>query len=334
MKLHKRILTTIIALLTLVLTCHTLSATEAWTPATGDVNLDERPENKPEAQFKHAAALLSAGEPRSAAKQLEALIEEHPKAKWNPHARFLLGLARFNSGYYESAFAAWDQLQTEYPENDRRKQVFQLQRKAANKIARHDLEEALSLYDKLVDIAPNANMGAQVQKAKADALFERGRYMYASDQYLALVDYYPGSTRVPYAWYRIGVCHLEMARWIGRGTDQLVQAIRRFEDFLANFPDHRLAAKARKKLKEAQNLRAEKYARIAEYYMGPAQRPSAALPYLEYMRDALPETKTGEWAEQEISEVVKTDQPPRGRVTPMSLPGVVTTSNEKEGEDQ
>ncbi|MFW6456752.1 MAG: outer membrane protein assembly factor BamD [Planctomycetota bacterium] len=307
-----------------------LPAGEVWTPSTGDVDLDEPTEAEPYAQYKHAAALLASGEPRSAAKQLTSLIQEHPDASWIDDAHYLLGLARFNLGSYKPAFIIWQELQNKGPESDRAQHLFQLQKKALTKIARRDLDSALPLYDQLVEVAPDQSSGAQAQKAKADALFEDKRFRHASDQYLALIDYFPGSTSVPYAWYKIGVSELEMAKWIGRGTDRLTLAIQRFRDFIHNFPEHRLVSQAREKLKEAQRLRMEKYSRIAEYYLGPARQPSAALPYLQEISHNLPDERGGKWAKEQIQDTETTEKTPRrGRVRPMSLPGV-TDNNEKE----
>lgn len=305
---------------------------EAWTPQTGEVNLEERPRDDAEAHFRHAAALFAAGEAKSAAQQLKGLLEQHPEAEWAEQAHYLLGLARYNRGRYRAAFRAWHPIHEKFPESDQRKKVFALQRTAAKRQTQKSLRKGLKMFDQLTEIAPDRESGALAQKDRADALLAAGEYLRASDQYLALVDYYPDSSWVPYAWYRMGKCHLELAKWIGRGTEHLEEARRRLEDFLANFPEHQFADEAEAELNEVQTLMSGKYRDIAEYYLGPGKRPTAALPYLRHIQRSVPESSNGEWAERKINEILEhREAPAQGHVRTMALPGV---SQKRETEDK
>lgn len=309
-------------------------AMEVWTPQTGEVDLEERPRQDPEDRFRHATAMLAAGETEGAVRHLRSLIKKHPDAEWTEKAHFLLGMALYNDGRYKAAYKTWTDFRRKYPDSERTERVFALQRKAAIQRSGRNVKKGMAMFDHLSEAAPDREAGALTHKARADALLHAGKYLRASDQYLALIDYYPDSRWVPYAWYQMGVCHLELAEWVGRGTEHLEEAERRLEDFVRNFPDHEYADDAREKLEEARALRAEKHRRVALYYMGPAKRPSAALPYLRYIQRALPESKQARWATENIQEILEQrGAPVQGQMHQMSLPGV-TPAAKTEGPTQ
>jgi len=177
--------------------------------------------------------------------------------------------------------------------------------------------------------APDAEFAARCLVAKADSALEARSYLRAADIYLSLIDYFPDSSWAPYAWFKIGECRLRAAKWIGRGEEHLRQAEAALGDFVAHFPEHSLAGKAREELAEARALRAAHYRKVAEYYLGPARRPASALPYLELIRDELADTPEAAWAEAKIREVLAAEAAPvRGHYRAMPLPGVVAAEPE------
>jgi outer membrane assembly lipoprotein YfiO len=308
--------------------------TEVWTPETGEVDLERRPRQEPEARFRHAAALLAAGQNDGAVRLLRELLQKHPDAEWAEEAHFMLGLALHNDGRYKAAYRAWETLREKYPDSKRTKRVFTLQRQAAIQRTEKSVKKGMKMFDRLSKAAPDREAGVLTRKARADALLQAGEYLRASDQYLALIDYYPNSKWVPYAWYQMGVCHLKLAKWIGRGTEHLEEAERRLEDFIRNFPENEYTDEAKATLEEVRSLRVEKHRRVAQYYMGPGDRPTAALPYLRYMQDALPDSEQAQWAREKIQQILnEREAPTRGQSLPMSLPGV-TADTSTEGPTQ
>ncbi|MFP4176037.1 MAG: outer membrane protein assembly factor BamD [Planctomycetota bacterium] len=291
-----------------------------WVPDMGEVDLEERPRDEAEARFKHAVALLASGESKSAARQLRGLLEEHPEAPWANRARYMLAVAQYNLERYEAAFNTLNSYQKDESEDKAIQQVENLQYKAAEARTEQNLNKGIELLDQLAERSGDPELAAQAQKSKADALREDGQYLKASDEYLALIDTFPRSELVAECWYRIGMCHLELARWIGRGTEHLKEAQTRLKDFLYNFPDTQFAPEAREALQDAQRLHAEKYARIARYYIGPADRPAAALPYLRHVRRTVPDKQLGQWAEKQIRKIHRDrESPPRGHLKPIKL---------------
>jgi outer membrane assembly lipoprotein YfiO len=175
-----------------------------------------------------------------------------------------------------------------------------LQLQCATKLSTENLKTCLRLLDRLIEDAPDDEFAVKCRKSKADALFNAGKYLEASQEYINFIDAYPNSKLVPEAWFQIAKCHLEQAEWIGRGTQRFKQAYLYFEDFVNNYPNHELTDEAKKTLHGIRAVEAEKYQKIARYYLGPANEPTAALPYLNYIRDSFPGSEAAEWAESQL----------------------------------
>ena len=296
-------------------------------PETGEVNLDDPQRESPDARFRHAAALIGAGEPMSGVVQLRQLVTEHPDAEWVEQARFLGGFGLFTAGRHEEAFQEWGEFLSRYPESEQKYGVREMQLRAAISRAGEDVGDGLALYDRLIVDAPTREFAAQCQKEKADAIMGTGDYLLARDQYVAVLDYDPDSPWAPYCWYKVAECDLRLAKWIKRGTEHLERAGRAFRDFVAAFPEHELADNARENLEEVHAGQAAKYKMIAEYYLGPDRRPTAALPYLHYIRTELPDTEEAKWAAKRTEQILADPSVPvKGRCRTLDLPGVSTTN--------
>ena len=298
-------------------------AVEVWTPDTGEVDLEELPRDSVEARFRHAAALITAGQAVSAAAQLEELLKQQPDAQWAERARFLIGVAHFADKKYDTAFAEWEDFHNRYPKSALARPAFEFQLQAALMRIREDMDGGQALFDRLIAKAPDKDFAVRCQKEKADAILAAGEFFRARDEYLALVDFFPDSPWVPYAWFKIAECDLRLAEWIRRGTEYLESSKKGFEDFLTTFPDHNLAAQAQDKLKEVRARQVAGYRRVAEYYMGPGMHPTAALPYLAAIRETLPDSDDARWADEKAAEIRKNEQVPlKGETIGTPLPGV------------
>lgn len=311
------------ALLATAIAGRTCGAIEVWMPETGEVNLDDAQRETPEARFKHAAALIGAGEPMSGVAQLRQLIAEHPDAPWVEQAGYLVAFGLLTGGRYEEAFEEWEEFLGRYPESKQKYGVREMQLKAAALRASENLHDGMGLFDHLISGAPTREFAAQCQKEKADAVMDAGDYLLARDQYVAVLDYDPDSPWAPYCWYKVAECDLRLAEWIQRGMEHLELARRAFRDFMEVFPEHKLADEARENLKRVQSEQAARYKMIAEYYLSPGGRPTAALPYLRYIKAELAETEEAKWAAEKIEQFLADPSVPvRGRYRKLNLPAV------------
>ena len=299
------------------------SAIDVWTPETGEVDLEELPRETPEARFRHAAALITAGQPTSGVLRLRELVTQYPKARWVEQAYFLIATGLFTASQYESAFVEWETFLAGYPNSMLRRSAFEFQLQAAVLRAREDLEKGQALFDRLISKAPDKEFAVRCQKEKADVILRRGRFFEARDEYLTLIDFFPDSVWVPYAWFKIAECDLRLAEWIKRGTQYLESAQRGFEDFLASFPRHNLAGDAQENLEKVLTKKVAGYRRIAEYYIGPGRRPKSALPYLDLIRETLPASEDARWAGETTRQIEQAGRAvQKGEYGRMQLPGV------------
>jgi len=299
----------------------TAGAVEVWMPQTEEVDLDELPRDTVEARFKHAAGLIGGGQPISGVNQLRELLEEEPEAEWAEEAHYLIALGLLSEGRNEVAFKECEALLERYPDTTRRDEAYEIQLNAARQRTLENVTDGHELYDRLALRAPSEEFELRCQKEKADATFEAEAYLTARDEYLAFVDYYPDSVWVPYCWYKMAECDLEMASEHQGGTELPERAQETFEAFKEFFPEHALAEEAAEKVAEAADLQAASYREIAEYYMGPGKSPTSALPYLEYITKELSETDQADWAAAKIEEIMANEPIPlRGRFKECDLP--------------
>jgi outer membrane protein assembly factor BamD (BamD/ComL family) len=330
----------VLVLLAAALAGRTCGAVEVWMPETGEVNLDEVPRDSLEARFKHAAALMGGGDPMSGVLLLRNLVAESPDAQWVEQARYLIAFGLFTHGRYEKAFREWAEFLTAYPESEREDDAREMQLKAATLRAEENLDDGLALFDKLIDdgqsrefAAPNREaagrwreFAVRCQKEKADAIMRAEDYLLAREEYAVVLEYDPDSAWAPYCWYKVAECELELNMWLRRGTEHLRRAGRAFRDFIAFYPEHELADAAREKLVQVDVEQAARYKVIAEYYLGPARRPAASLPYLQYLRTELPDTDEAKWAAEKMEKILADPSiQVQARYRRLELPGVRPT---------
>jgi len=327
----------ILALLAAALGGRVCGAVEVWMPETGEVNLDDVPRDSLEARFRHAAALIGGGDAMSGVLQLRELIAESPDAQWVEQAHYLIAVGLFTDGRYEKAFREWAEFLRAYPESERADDAREMQLKAATLRAEENLDAGLALFDELIAdgqsrevAAPNQEAAARCreyavlcQKEKADAIMRAEDYLLAREEYAVVLEYDPDSAWAPYCWYKVAECELELDMWLRRGTEHLQSAGRAFRDFIASYPEHELAQEAKEKLVQVDIEQAARYKVIAEYYLGPARRPAASLPYLQYIRSELPDTDEAKWAAEKMEEIFADPSiPVKDRYRRLELPGV------------
>ena len=312
-------------------------ALEVWTPQSGEVDLEELPRDAPEARFRHACALVAAGQGKSALPLLRRLLEENPNAEFAESARYTTGMALLSAGEYQEAFDEMDAFLAHYPDSSFAVDARDLQLEAAGNQIGSDVEAGVALFDRLAAAAPAEAVGARAryQKEKADALLRHGRYLWAKAEYTALRDLSPGNELVMYSFVKEAECDLQLSQWLGRGDEYLKRARRTLSDFVAVYPEHELTEEAKEKLAQTQALEAEHNKGIALFYIKCKKRPGAARNYLLYIMHEFPETEDARWAERTLEEILKAEGTPLlGSIQKSELPGASAAEKpESEGAD-
>ncbi len=120
----------------------------------------------------------------------------------------------------------------------------------------HKWLDARQLFQKIVDDYPQSQYLPQAKLGLGDAYLGQDTpesLVLALNQYREFLTYYPTSAQAPYAQYQIAMTHFKQMRGPERDQTQTRDAIQEFETFLERYPNDKLAADAREKMREAKN---------------------------------------------------------------------------------
>ncbi len=307
--MHRKLLA--LAGVMLLLAAPQAVGTEVWTPDAGQADLEDVPPDSPQARFSHACGLVTAEQYAAGIQMLNALVEQHPGANFAPRAHYTVALARYGQEKYAAAFRKLQKFRSDYPDHELSADAVELQIKCLRRVAAGDLDDGLELLDEMMSDAKTQKRAARYQKLRGDLYFEAKSYLFASDAYDRLVQDFPESTWVPYAFYRMALCQLKLGEWLGRGPEHIVNARRTLEHFMEVYQDHRLAEKARAKLQKARSLEAGWNAKLARFYLDD-NKPTAAAVYLKYILDNFPHTEQARWAEKQMKRIREAGRLPPG----------------------
>ncbi len=137
------------------------------------------------------------------------------------------GMENYESGYYESATEAFQELKDKYP------------------------------------YSPYA-ITAEIRIA--DALYRRTLYDEAFEAYTEFERLHPKNPEIPYVIYQKGMCHFERATTIDRDQSHTLLAKEEFERLLKKFPSTEFARLARAKIRECYIFLARYELYVAHFY--------------------------------------------------------------------
>lgn len=307
--IHRKVL--VLAALALVLVASQAVGTEVWAPDAGQADLEDVPPDSPRGRFSHACGLVAAEQYAAGIQMLKALLEQHPGADFAPRAHYAIALAQYGQQKYTAAFRKLQEFRSNYPEHGLAADAMELQIKCLRRLAAQDVDDGLELLDEMMSDAETQKRAARYQKLRGDLYFEAQSYLFASDAYDRLVQDFPESKWVPYAFYRMALCQLKLGEWLGRGTEHIVNARRTLKHFTEVYKDHRLTDKVRAKLQKARSLEAQWNAKVARFYMDDSKPGSAAV-YLQYILENFPHTDQAQWAEKQMKRIREAGRLPPG----------------------
>jgi outer membrane protein assembly factor BamD len=137
------------------------------------------------------------------------------------------GMENYESGYYESATEAFQELKDKYP------------------------------------YSPYA-ITAEIRIA--DALYRRTLYDEAFEAYTEFERLHPKNPEIPYVIYQKGLCHFEQVTTIDRDQSHTLLAKEEFERLLKKFPSTEFARLARGKIRECYIFLARYELYVAHFY--------------------------------------------------------------------
>ena len=132
----------------------------------------------------------------------------------------------------------------------------------------HDVDhaKAIEFFQEVIDNFPYSDYATRAELKIADTHFEQRNFEEARSFYQDFVELHPNHEQVPYAIYRNGLCSFERIRAIDRDQEPTREAIAQFRVLLERYPRSEHSQEARQRLKEAEDLLAERELRIANFY--------------------------------------------------------------------
>ncbi|MFQ5991055.1 MAG: outer membrane protein assembly factor BamD [Nitrospiraceae bacterium] len=110
------------------------------------------------------------------------------------------------------------------------------------------------------------NYDPHVIMKRAESFFERGNYPEAIVEYQHFLDLHRVHTLAPYAQYKLGESHFKMVKTVDRDLSPVYEALDAFEKLRTDYPGSRYEVQVATKVRECNNLIAQRYFLVGEFY--------------------------------------------------------------------
>lgn len=177
----------------------------------------------------------------------------------NSIPRILIIVALISSCSYSTST-----LKKESAEATYNKAVKKLERKKfIGLIPYRNTEEAIELFQQVIDNYPNTKFAVLSEIGLADAYFYKNEYDEAQSRYNEFYNLHPNNEYTPYAIYMSGRCFEELSSDYDRDLTPVKNAISEFQRLIRDYPESSYTEDARKRLEGL-------YEKVAmrEFYIG------------------------------------------------------------------
>ena len=110
------------------------------------------------------------------------------------------------------------------------------------------------------------NYDPNVIMKRAEAFFEKEEYAEALVEYQHFLDLHRAHVLSSYAQFKIGMSHFKMSKSIDRDTAPITKAQEAFEKLLKEYPGNKYQAEAVEKIKACNDLMAQAYYFVGQFY--------------------------------------------------------------------
>ncbi|MCF8128106.1 MAG: outer membrane protein assembly factor BamD [Deltaproteobacteria bacterium] len=127
-------------------------------------------------------------------------------------------------------------------------------------------KESIEIFQKIKDRYPYSTFAITAELKMADALYERGEYDEARDEYAEFEKMHPRNKDVPYVIYRQGMCYFNKSAAIDRDQSDTFKAREEFERLIKRFRKSSYTEQARRKVRECYVKLAEHELYVGDFY--------------------------------------------------------------------
>ena len=129
--------------------------------------------------------------------------------------------------------------------------------------------DARKYYQQIVDNYPQSPLRPDAKLGVGDSYLSEGgeaNLVLAENEFKEFITFYPTSTRVDYAQYKLGMSHVNRMRAPERDQTETKAAVREFEVFFDRYPNSMLMPEVRTKWRDARSRLSEASYKVGLYY--------------------------------------------------------------------
>ena len=160
-----------------------------------------------------------------------------------------------------------------------------LMKKGLEKMAVGDYLSAIDAFQKIKDRYPFSKCATMAQLKLADAIFGKGSYDEAYNNYDEFERLHPTNPQIPYVIYQKGMCHFKQIGTIDRDQSHTSKAKEEFERLIRRFPDCKYSRLAQKRLRDCFIELAEHELYVGKFYYKIKKYKAAKSRFLYILRN-------------------------------------------------
>jgi outer membrane assembly lipoprotein YfiO len=137
---------------------------------------------------------------------------------------------------------------------------------------------ARQYFTKLLDSYPQSAFRADAKLGVGDSYLGENTsasYVFALNEYREFLAFYPTNPRADYAQFHLALVHHKQMLAAGRDQTETKEAIREFQTFVDHYPNSKLLAEGRQRLREAKDRLADSEYAAGMYYLHIRYYPGA-----------------------------------------------------------
>ena len=155
-------------------------------------------------------------------------------------------------------------------------------------LADEDWSRAREYFVQIRDNYPQSEYRADARLSVGDTYEGEGTteaYVLALEEFRDFLSLYPTHARAGYAQYKVGLVHFHQMRRAERDQTATLNAILEFETFITRYPDHRLVADVRQRLRQARDRLSDHGYTVGHFYYRFKNYPGAISRFREILED-------------------------------------------------
>jgi outer membrane protein assembly factor BamD len=256
------------------------------------------------------------GGSQTALKLYDDVCKTHKDSVFAPEAYYQIGKIRRQKRQYKYAFKAFDAIITKYPQYPGFNRVVREQFDLAILLkggARpyyfgvipgfKDYISAVEFYESIIKHAPYSDLAPLALVNLSELALAEKKTAEAIDALDRLIDGYPDSEYVPYAYLKIASICAGLVKSVKNDQGATLEAVHYYEDFLILYPKHELAVEAQRGLDAMKTKLAMSKIDVGDFYFQSRNNPKAAVIMYKEAIDSYPNSESAALADEKINYV-------------------------------